>query len=132
MKKIWFSILTLVTCAVVFAQTVEAPTDVMLSWNASEAEDLKSYRVWRSTAGSPEFKLIGDTTSIKFIDTTVDAATTYTYRVTALDLVGNESEPSSNTEFVFNDVEKPAIVRVTRAETMPGEVHVGITIMKEQ
>lgn len=64
-------------------------SQAQLSWNASTDDvGIAGYRVYRNGAQ------IGTTTAASYTDTTVAAAMTYSYTVTALDAAGNES-PSS-------------------------------------
>ncbi|HEX3127172.1 MAG TPA: hypothetical protein VH394_07560 [Thermoanaerobaculia bacterium] len=69
---------------------------VRLIWRASEAEDLAGYHVYRRGAEG-DFQRI--TTQplqeTEYIDTLASAGQTYSYRVTAVDQIGNESGPGA-------------------------------------
>jgi hypothetical protein len=67
-----------------------------LSWQASTESDLAGYNVYRRTGPSGSFNRMTSkpVAGPAFSDTTVDPAATYTYRVTAVDNDGNESNPS--------------------------------------
>ena len=85
-----------------------APTDlvalaeagqVRLFWRGSEAEDLAGYVVYRRQGTAGEFVRITPQTlpGAEYADTTVSAGRVYSYRVTAVDQLGNESPPSADT-----------------------------------
>jgi len=79
--------------------TGRTDTTVELAWNAgSDNSGISSYRVWRSLNGT-DFTIAGNVSSLtrSFIDTGLNASTEYWYRLTALDLAGNESITPSNT-----------------------------------
>jgi len=69
---------------------------VRLIWRGSEAEDLAGYHVYRRGAEG-DFQRI--TTQplqeTEYVDTTAAAGQTYSYRVTAVDQIGNESGPGA-------------------------------------
>jgi fibronectin type 3 domain-containing protein len=73
------------------------PDAVEISWSPSTDSDLASYRVYREAAGIPRER-VGEVaapeTSLR--DTTAAPGTTYAYTVTAVDRVGNESQPSGS------------------------------------
>lgn len=71
------------------------PTQVRLIWRASEAAEATGYNVYRQT-GRGEFAKLTSAPipDLAFTDTGVAAGKVYTYRVTALDAAGNESEPA--------------------------------------
>ncbi|HQF39355.1 MAG TPA: DNRLRE domain-containing protein [Opitutaceae bacterium] len=65
-------------------------TAVALRWNAStDNVAVTSYRIYRGAAQ------IGTATGLTYTDSGLNQATSYTYRVTALDAAGNESSASS-------------------------------------
>lgn len=68
---------------------------VDLLWNASSANDLAGYNIYRSAGGGP-FERInkGLAPTPIFHDATVSPGHAYGYAVTAVDLAGNESEKS--------------------------------------
>lgn len=73
--------------------TVSGPHQVTLSWTASTDDvAVTSYEVQRDAV------LIGTSTSIGFVDTTVAAGATVSYSVVALDAVGHRSDPSAPAE----------------------------------
>ncbi len=65
-------------------------TTVALRWNAStDNVGVTSYRIYRGST------LIGTATGLTYTDGGLTQGTSYSYRVTALDAAGNESNPSS-------------------------------------
>jgi hypothetical protein len=74
---------------------VESATRLHLLWRPSEAPDLAGYLVYRLT-GDEGWKKLTDkpVASPSYIDTTTTAGKSYQYRVTAIDMAGNESEPT--------------------------------------
>ncbi|WP_432535058.1 pectinesterase family protein [Kineococcus arenarius] len=64
---------------------------VSLSWSKGSEKDLAGYRVYRSTTADGVFELVGTPTSAKFSDSTAPAGVFSHYRVTAVDVSGNES-----------------------------------------
>ncbi len=54
-----------------------------------------SYRVYRAASADGDFARVGSTNQLSYQDTTGETGATYYYRVTALDVAGNESEPSA-------------------------------------
>ncbi|WP_432491860.1 pectinesterase family protein [Kineococcus auxinigenes] len=64
---------------------------VSLSWSKGSEKDLAGYRVYRSSTADGAFELVGTPTSAKFSDSTAPAGVFSHYRVTAVDVSGNES-----------------------------------------
>ena len=66
-----------------------------VSWEPSQAEDLLAYRIYRSSDGKA-FEPVGTQqgSRSRFVDFTGEPPREAVYRVTALDLAGNESAPS--------------------------------------
>ena len=70
-----------------------------LTWHPSEAPDLLAYRIYRSADGK-QFEPVGTQqgSRTRFADFVGPAEQTAYYRVTALDLAGNESGPSATVQ----------------------------------
>ncbi len=68
---------------------------VRLLWNASMEDDVVGYVVFRRQAGT-KFRQLTDQPilDVEYSDRTVEAGTTYDYRIAAVDRVGNQSEQS--------------------------------------
>jgi fibronectin type 3 domain-containing protein len=85
--------------------------NVQVSWSgATDNTAVTGYRVYRDDVTQP---LATVTTGTTYTDTTVRSSTSYTYRVTALDAAGNESDRSAPATVVSADTDPP---------TAPGSV----------
>jgi len=74
------------------AATAVSPTRVDVSWAPSTDNiGVVGYRLYRNGSATP----LASTSSTSFSDTTVAAATTYSYQVSAFDATGNESARST-------------------------------------
>jgi hypothetical protein len=79
---------------------------VTLTWVRNTEPDLEGYRVYRGTTGyDGPFNPLGTTTSLTWVDDTVNNGTTYYYAVAAFDRAGNESDLSTENTF---DTPRPA------------------------
>lgn len=69
---------------------------VRLVWEASRAPDLAGYRVYRRSPDTQELRPLTEEpiAATEYQDRDVVSGATYTYRVTAVDQAGNESEAS--------------------------------------
>ena len=71
---------------------------IVLRWAANGESDVAGYNVFRGPAGGPFVKLNGNLINgLTFTDAAAPAGTTWTYLVTAVDVAGHESSPSSAT-----------------------------------
>lgn len=69
---------------------------VRLIWRGSEAEDLAGYHVYRRGAeGDFERLTTQPLQETEYVDATASPGQTYSYRVTAVDQIGNESGPGA-------------------------------------
>lgn len=90
---------------------------VDVSWTASDASDLLAYRIYRSTDDGKTFYPIGSQQAgrTRYVDFIGRPGTHAQYRVTALDVAGNESAPSAVTAPAttreFNDDELLSMVQ---------------------
>ena len=76
------------------ASALPGENKIALSWQQpANSAGVAGYRVYRDGGTSALVELSGVATT-SYLDTTVAPATTYTYTVTAVDAVGNESEHS--------------------------------------
>jgi hypothetical protein len=73
-------------------------SQVRLVWEASEADDLAGYRIYRRSPDTQELRPVTDrpVASPGYTDRELAAGATYTYQVTAVDEEGNESAPSES------------------------------------
>ncbi|HUF79185.1 MAG TPA: fibronectin type III domain-containing protein [Thermoanaerobaculia bacterium] len=69
---------------------------VRLVWEVSPAPDVAGYRVFRRGPDTQEFRPVTEEllTATELVDRDLAPGATYSYRVTAVDRMGNESEPS--------------------------------------
>jgi acid phosphatase type 7 len=87
---------------------------VALDWNDNSEPDISSYRVYRASAdGTWPSSPIQTVTASGATDTSVVNGTTYSYRVTAVDLSGNESTPSPSVTVTAVGAAPPAPRTVT-------------------
>ncbi len=75
--------------AVVGLNTVE------LTWDRDQEPDLAFYRVYRSSREEASRRIADSVAAPDYSDTSVQSGRRYTYTVTAVDLLANESEPSA-------------------------------------
>jgi len=90
--------------------TWKAPTT---DSNGSDLTGLESYLVYRSTASTGPFSLVGTVTATAFQDTGLAAVTTYFYQIEAVDQVGNVSSRSTTISAITSGVDKPTNVRIS-------------------
>jgi len=89
------------------AVAATGPNRIDLSWGpSSDNVGVTGYRIYRNGGGTPIDTVGGTATS--YSDTTVAPATQYTYTVTAVDAVGNESGPSNAAAATTSDTVAPA------------------------
>ncbi|HHL40152.1 MAG TPA: hypothetical protein ENJ37_06570 [Deltaproteobacteria bacterium] len=111
----WFDITGLVTIDTeppprVGGLTGVAFTDRLeLAWKGVDASDLKGYRVMRSIKPLSGYEEVAFVEETRFADRSVQAATPYYYRVTAVDAAGNEGEPSESRRLVLRHGEPVAV-----------------------
>jgi phospholipase C len=90
--------------------TGASPTAMNLTWAASQDDfGVASYTVFRDTGSGPV--QVGTPVATSFVDTGLEPATTYTYTVEAVDLVGNRSPtsvPAVGTTLNGNDSQAPS------------------------
>jgi hypothetical protein len=68
---------------------------IELAWNRNIEPDLAVYRVYRRAGDGPSAVLADSVEGIAYTDRQVQAGTTYSYSVSAVDKSGNESRPSA-------------------------------------
>ncbi|NLI75323.1 MAG: hypothetical protein GX442_02630 [Candidatus Riflebacteria bacterium] len=82
----------------VAAALTELPNSVTIFWSANSERDLKGYRIYRGESLAGTFSAIEGVLisrgQERFVDAGVITGKKYFYRVTAVDLAGNESGPS--------------------------------------
>jgi fibronectin type 3 domain-containing protein len=70
---------------------------VLLSWNPSTSSDVVGYNVYRATSPGAAYAKLGNSAGgLNYTDATAQSGQTYTYVVTAVDSVGDESVYSAS------------------------------------
>ncbi len=67
---------------------------VGLTWNKSDETDIKTYRIYRSDSRDGEYVLLEEQSRINYYDTSALRGQMYYYKISAVDIAGNESELS--------------------------------------
>ncbi len=82
-------------------------TDNYLTWNNNTEPDLAGYNIYRSTISGfdPNQSTLVDSSIIEnsYLDSGLDYSTTYFYKVTAVDVSSNESDPSNEVSATTQD-----------------------------
>ncbi|MDT4910836.1 MAG: acid phosphatase type 7, partial [Pseudonocardiales bacterium] len=113
--------------------TASSSTQVDLSWTAStDNVAVTGYKVYRNNSATALATLPAGT--LTYSDSTAKAATSYTYQVTALDAVGNQSTRASAAVTTpaaggndFSMAATPATVNVTPGQTGTSTISTAIT-----
>ena len=71
--------------------SVTGDGEVTIYWRPNQDNDIDHYKIYRNSAPTGTFSLIGTSTSTSFVDTHVTNGVTYYYAVSAVDLAGQES-----------------------------------------
>jgi fibronectin type 3 domain-containing protein len=80
-----------------------------MNWTEVTDGELDVYRLYRSTDGI-NFEIVKKTKFLSYKDTKVEAGSTYTYKVDAIDKFGNVSEPAlSEAVTVKADITPPVV-----------------------
>ncbi|MBW1739913.1 MAG: S8 family serine peptidase [Deltaproteobacteria bacterium] len=74
--------------------TTVSSSQLDISWTANTELDLDHYNVYRSTTSGGPYGLVASPTTNLYSNTGLAASTTYYYVVTAVDVAGNEGDPS--------------------------------------
>ncbi len=77
---------------------VPTPQSIELSWTRNTESDLRGYNVFRSVDNGPFQKIAPLIEFPAFSDSNIQAGKRYRYRISAVDLTGNESAPSAPVE----------------------------------
>ncbi|MEW5691845.1 MAG: fibronectin type III domain-containing protein [Candidatus Hydrogenedentota bacterium] len=83
-----------------------------INWTPDTDADLSYYKIYRSTLPTATYSFIKSCTTNFYTDTPLLPGITYYYRVSAVDLKGNESEQSDSASNTPNDTLPPACVRL--------------------
>jgi hypothetical protein len=106
------------------------PHRIYLDWTDSAETDFASYSVYRSTAPdfpvSPSTLIAPGVTASRLFDTGLPASTTYYYKVTAIDMSGNESAPSARAQATTTQAPAVAAIEDSDVGTGVGQVRYSI------
>jgi fibronectin type 3 domain-containing protein len=93
-------------------------SQVDLSWTGStDNVAVRGYLIERQDPGNPSFVQIGSTVNTFFVDNTVAAGSTYSYRIRAADWTGNLSTYSTTATVAIPFGIDPQVVTVTPGQT---------------
>ena len=67
---------------------------VAVTWNKADEPDIRAYRIYRSDSIDGTYVLVSEQNRINYYDTSVQRGKMYYYRISAVDIAGNESEKS--------------------------------------
>lgn len=73
---------------------------IELAWDRNTEPDFKEYRVYRSEAGAPFVQIATGLEAPNYSDHNVESGKQYRYRVTAVDQIGNVSQPCEPVEAI--------------------------------
>lgn len=73
---------------------------IELAWDRNTESDFKEYRVYRSEAGGPFVQIADGLEAPNYSDHNVESGKQYRYRITAVDQVGNVSQPCDPVEAI--------------------------------
>jgi len=97
---------------------------VSLTWTAPKAEDVAYYKIYRADETSGIYNLlVKKCTTSNYYDTSAEYGETYSYKMTSVDIAGNESEYSNESVAdVEEDTEAPTIYSVSpKADSEVGQ-----------
>ena len=101
---------------------------VELRWNSNVEQDVKYYRIYRADGENGGYYLHKNECNTKnYYDTSVRAGACYRYKVSAVDIAGNEGECSEEiVAIVTADTQAPTVTGVTpyNGETVGGQVQI--------
>ncbi|NLD47344.1 MAG: PKD domain-containing protein, partial [Clostridiaceae bacterium] len=103
---------------------------ITLYWEKGQENDLASYRLFKSQSLYGQYSLLYDKlTSLGYRDRAVEKGVTYYYKISAVDVTGNESELSEAVSSeITADTEAPEILSVypANASTIPANPTVSV------
>ena len=77
---------------------VPTPQSIELAWTRNTETDFKGYNIYRSADNGPFVNVAALVELPTFSDSKIEAGKKYRYRISAVDLVGNESAPTAPEE----------------------------------
>jgi len=88
--------------------TYNADGEIELRWTENNEPDFKFYIIQKSVSDSSNFFILATTRSTYFFDDSLDYATTYFYRVLAVDNWGDTSKPTAIASATPKNIYRPA------------------------
>jgi hypothetical protein len=76
------------------------PNSIELAWNRNTESDLQGYNVFRASEGAAFAKIAELVPTPVYSDTSIESGKRYRYAISAVDLLGNESDRSAEVEAV--------------------------------
>ncbi|MFG2130841.1 fibronectin type III domain-containing protein [Streptomyces sp. NPDC048751] len=99
--------------------TTSEADGLRITWSGSTGA--ATYRVYRAASADGTYTRVGSTSRLSYLDTSAAGATTYYYRVTAVDAAGNESARSVAVSGTRRDLTPPpAVTGLTVTPTQYG------------
>ncbi len=91
---------------------------VELNWNTDAGQDIREYKIYRADAETGIFTVIEEACNTRnYYDTAVETGSTYIYKISAVDIAGNEGECSDECYVtVAEDKEAPVITGMSPAD----------------
>ena len=111
-------------------EAVATASYVDLKWAKGMEEDVRYFNIYRSIDGGAFSKIAGSYMYLNYRDTNVQNTSTYKYRISAVDIAGNESEFYETSSIsLLSDIEKPKIYGVSYADnsTLPANPKIAVS-----
>ncbi len=106
--------------------------NITLKWKLGSEKDIYMYRVYKSETGIEPFELLADKVlSLGYTDRAVEQGKTYYYKVSAIDVAGNEGEMcASLSGMVLPDDEAPIVYSVSPIDsaTLPANPRISVMV----
>ncbi len=106
--------------------------NITLKWNLGSEEDIYLYRVYRSETGIEPFELLADkVSSLGYVDRAVEQGKTYYYKVSTIDVAGNEGETGTALSgMVLPDDEAPKVYSVSPVDDtiLPANPRISVVV----
>ena len=106
--------------------------NITLKWKLGSEADIYLYRVYRSETGIEPFELLADkVSSLGYVDRAVEQGKTYYYKVSTIDVAGNEGEASAALSgMVLPDDEAPIVYSVSPVDgtTLPANPRISVVV----
>ena len=107
---------------------------ISLRWDSSPSDepDFDKYAIYRSSDNFATETLVANSTSNEYIDVSVVENTIYAYRITSIDLTGNESVPSPSTANILTLLDVTPPLSPYYALVFPGDEFIDVMWKKSE